>query len=92
MSELLLELGGGEAFLRARQQVHRDEQVPQRKLSPVHHRVAFEALLVMALLALEALLVILPVMTGAPAPGTHYTLSLPILLQLGLAACLIREA
>lgn len=89
--ELPLELGGRKAFLRARQQVHRDDPVPQRQLAPVHHRVAFEALPIMALPALETLLVVLPVMTGAPAVRAHYPLPLSVLLQLGLAVCLIRK-
>ena len=62
MAELPLKFGGGETLLRRSQQVHCDEPIPQRELAPMHHRVGLQTLPIMAVLALEALLVCLPVM------------------------------
>ena len=79
MAELTLEFRRRYALLRACQQVHGYEPVPDRKLAPVHHGIGLQALAVMAALALEAFLVPLPVVQNASASGTDYPMSLPVL-------------
>ena len=91
VSELSLEFGCGEALLRRGQQVHGDEPVPQRQLAPVHHGVRLQTLAVMAVLALEALLVAFPVMLLASAVRADDSLCLTVLSQLTFAASLIRK-
>lgn len=87
--QLPLEFGGGEALLRRGQQVHGDEPVAQRQLASMHDGVGLQALAVTAALALEALLVALPVMLLASAVRADDALRLAILSQLALAALLV---
>ena len=65
VSELPLQFGCGYALLRAGQKVHGDEPVAEWQLGTVHDCSGPEALAVVAVLALETLLVGLPPIFGA---------------------------
>lgn len=69
--------------------MHGDEPVPQRQLAPVHHGAHLQALAVMAALALEALLVVFPIMLPASAVRADDSLCLMVFSQLAFAAFLI---
>ena len=87
--ELTLEFGGGETLLRRGQQVHGDKPVAQRQLDPMHHSVRLQALAIVTLHTLEALLVALPIILLASAVRTGNTLCLAVLFQLALSALLV---
>lgn len=69
----------------------RDEPVVQGQLASVHDSVSLQALSVMTMLALKALLVTLPVIFCAFAVRTYDALPLTVLFQLELAALLVGE-
>ena len=91
VAELPLKLRRGETLLRGREQMNGREPVQQRELAPVHHGIGRKALPVVALFALEAFLVILPVMVDASALGADHALPYSVLFQLALAGFLVRK-
>ena len=74
MFQLSLHLQGGETLFGGGQKVHSDEPIAERELGVVHYGVSAEALPVSAVLALEAFLVVLPIMLCAAAFRAHYAL------------------
>lgn len=88
VAELPLKFRRGETLLRGREQMDGREPVQQRELAPVHHGIGRKALPVVALFALEAFLVVLPVMVDASALGADHALPYSVLLQLALAGFL----
>ena len=88
VAELPLKFRRGETLLRGREQMDGREPVQQRELTPVHHGIGRKALPVVTLFALEAFLVILPVMVDASALGANHALPYSVLFQLALAGFL----
>lgn len=86
--ELALDFRRGETLLRGGQKMDGREPVQQRELAPVHHGIGRKALPVVAVFALEAFLVVLPVMVDASALGADHALPYPVLFQLVLAGFL----
>lgn len=89
MTQLTLELRCGETLPRRGEQVHRREPVHQWQLAAVHYRIRLQALAVMAALALEAFLILLPIVLRAATLWTDNALLLPVFPKLVLAAFLI---
>ena len=87
--ELPLKLGCRYALLRAGQKVHGDEPVAEGQLGAVHDGSGPEALAMVTVLALEALLVGLPPIFGAAACRTHHTLLDAEFLPFVLAALFV---
>lgn len=89
VSQLPQKFRGGKALFGACEEMHRDKPIPQRQLAAMHDRTRLEALPVTALLAFEALLVLLPVVVLASTHGTYNTLFFSILFQFHFTSFLI---
>ena len=91
VAELPLDFTGRKAVPGRCQQVHRNEPVPERQLAAMHDRVSLQALPVTAVLALEALFVVFPVMLRTATLRANHTLFLSDFTPFALAALLVGE-